>query len=259
MSINFQDIKAGYQQLYDTCVINSDKNAVIDGIVNKILSGKSRYQTVVQGTNIPWYFVGIVHGMEGSANFNTHLHNGDPLTAKTVHVPKGRPVNGNPPFTWESSAKDALDFVGATAWTEWTIPGTLYNFEKYNGFGYRSRNINTPYLWSFSNQYTKGKFTADSHFDPEAVSKQCGAAIVMKKIIEKDAGTSGAADITTQIKALGEQVIFHPGHFHNNAKQLQQMLNATGKQLLVDGLAGRNSSDAYFSVAGKFLKGDPRI
>jgi lysozyme family protein len=41
----------------------------------------------------------------------------------------------------------------------------------------------TPYLWSFSNNYEKGKFVADGHYDPEAVSKQCGAALMLKAIM----------------------------------------------------------------------------
>ena len=37
----------------------------------------------------------------------------------------------------------------------------LYRWEAYNGFGSRRQGINTPYLWAFSNHYTKGKYVAD--------------------------------------------------------------------------------------------------
>jgi len=40
------------------------------------------------------------------SSFKLHLHNGDPLTARTVNVPKGRPKTGQPPFAWGISAKD---------------------------------------------------------------------------------------------------------------------------------------------------------
>jgi len=60
------------------------------------------------------------------------------------------------------------------------MPRMLYLLEKYNGFGYRMRRVPTPYLWSFSNLYEKGKFLQDGRFDPEAVSKQCGAALMLK-------------------------------------------------------------------------------
>ena len=41
----------------------------------------------------------------------------------------------------------------------------------------------TPYLWSFSNQYTSGKFVQDGVFDPNAISKQCGAAVILSQMV----------------------------------------------------------------------------
>jgi lysozyme family protein len=63
----------------------------------------------------------------------------------------------------------------------------LYRFEKYNGFGYRRRGIVSPYLWSFSNQYTKGKYIADGKWSSEAVSRQCGAALLVKELVAQGA------------------------------------------------------------------------
>jgi hypothetical protein len=145
--------------------------------------------------------------------------------------------------------------VGLTSWTDWSVPGMLYRFERYNGFGYRSRGINSPYLWSYSNQYKKGKFTGDGKYDPNAVSKQCGAVVLLKSINANDADI----DILTEIMRLGAEVIYDPGHVHANAEQLQLLLNRTGKSLFVDGRAGRKTSDAYFSISGEFLQGDPQI
>lgn len=61
----------------------------------------------------------------------------------------------------------------------------LYLLEAYNGFGYRSQFVPTPYLWSFSNLYSAGKFVADGKFDATAVSKQCGAAVMMRVLQER--------------------------------------------------------------------------
>jgi lysozyme family protein len=58
--------------------------------------------------------------------------------------------------------------------------------ETYNGFGYRFQGLVSPYLWSFSNLYAKGKYVADNKFDPEAVSQQCGAGLILKS--GKDSG-----------------------------------------------------------------------
>jgi lysozyme family protein len=69
-----------------------------------------------------------------SGNFNRHLHNGDPLTSRTVHVPAGRPKSGTPPFTWEQSAVDALAYDGLTQVTDWSIEHVAYVFENFNGW-----------------------------------------------------------------------------------------------------------------------------
>ncbi|MDQ3815011.1 MAG: hypothetical protein M3347_13810, partial [Armatimonadota bacterium] len=34
--------------------------------------------------------------------------------------------------------------------------------------------------------YTKGKFVADGVFDPNAVSKQCGAAVLLRRMIDRE-------------------------------------------------------------------------
>ena len=91
-------LRSEYQHNFDTCIIKPDKYVTVDTIIKKILVGKPQYDDVGGQLNIPWYFIGIVHYMEGSSNFKTHLHNGDPLTARTVHVPAGRPAKGNPPL-----------------------------------------------------------------------------------------------------------------------------------------------------------------
>jgi hypothetical protein len=130
--------------------------------------------------------------------------------------------------------------------------------ERYNGFGYRPKGIHSPYLWSFSNHYTKGKFTADGHFDGDAVSKQIGAAVLLRRMSEQQVAVAGDTDIITQIKTLGNEVVFDPLNFHDQAERLQLLLNKIGQHLRVDGKAGRNTSDAYQRVSGKFLNGDPK-
>ena len=252
------ELRDEYQSLFDSCLINPAKFADVDSCLNRILAGKPQYELVSAKTNIPWYFIGIIHNMECSCSFTTHLHNGDPLTKRTTHVPKGLPKNGDPPFAWTDSAEDALRLKSLDTWSDWTVPGVLFQMERYNGFGYRPRGIHSPYLWSFSNHYTKGKFTADGLFDSNAVSKQIGAAVLLRRMSEKQVAIAGDIDIITQIKKLGEQVVFDPDNFHPEAERLQLMLNKVGQHLRVDGKAGKNTSDAYQRLSGKFLSGDPR-
>jgi lysozyme family protein len=260
MAVAFTDqLKNEYQHLFDTTMINANRYADVDASLNKILAGRSQYDTVAAHTGIPWYFIGIIHNMECSCNFKTHLHNGDPLTKRTTHVPIGYPKTGNPPFSWTDSAEDALRLKSLDLWTDWSVPAMLFQFERYNGFGYRRQGINSPYLWSFSNHYLRGKFTSDGIFDPNAVSKQVGAAVLLRRMSEKQIAIAGEKDLITQIKTLGSSVLYDPDHYHANAEQLQILLNRAGQHLKVDGEAGRNSSDALFRTTGRYLKGDPKI
>ena len=187
-------LKNEYQELFASAVVNPAKQAAVKVMQDKITANRSRYEEVEQSTKVPWFVVATIHSLEGSLNFKTHLHNGDPLTARTVHVPKGRPL-GKPPFTWEESAIDALQFDGLTTVTKWTLPMILFKLEGFNGFGYRTRHpeVLTPYLWSFTNHYQKGKFVADGKFDPNAVSKQCGAAAILKAL-----SLDGTIDVSTE-------------------------------------------------------------
>lgn len=139
------------------------------------------------GSQIPWYFIACAHYLECSFSFKKHLHNGDPLTNYTVRVPANRPKVGHPPpFTFEESAVDALKLMKFDQITNWNLPTVLRKLEAYNGFGYfKYHSINSPYLWSYSNQYTKGKYVADGKFDAEAVSKQMGAAVILKRMEER--------------------------------------------------------------------------
>lgn len=197
--------------------------------------------------------------MEGSCNFKVHLHNGDPLTGKTVQVPAGRPRNGTPPFTWEISAEDALIVKGFHNISDWSIPAMLYRFEGYNGFGYRKTSINipSPYLWSFSNHYNKGKFVADGKFNGSAVSKQCGTAVLLRRFFEKQMAKENTIDRIAIIRQLGMEVSYGSNRYAAKAEELQKLLNANGAFLKVDGKAGRNTSDAYFRVTGQLLANDP--
>ncbi len=177
-----------YELLYESCLCRPKRKARVGALVKRITANRARYQKVGKAVGIPWYVVGIIHSLEASGDFTRHLHNGDPLTARTVHVPAGRPKTGKPPFTWEQSAIDALRGRGLGAWTDWTVPGTLYQLEAYNGFGYRDHhpNVPSPYLWSFSNHYTRGKYVADGRFSPAAVSQQVGAALLLKQLASTD-------------------------------------------------------------------------
>jgi lysozyme family protein len=175
-----------YTQLWQSMTILPQWKDTAAAIARKIIANQSRYAAAVAGTNVPWWFIAVVHCMECSLRFDQHLHNGDPLRARTVNVPPGRPPSGSPPFDWEVSARDSIQYERLDKVPEWSLTSALFNWHRYNGINneYKKREIPTPYLWSGSQHYRKGKYVADRKFDPEAVSKQAGAAVILKALID---------------------------------------------------------------------------
>lgn len=186
----FDDVVRGYTGLWWTCRVNPvNSPSLIDETevqkaVDRCLANRGRYEAVAGVVKCPWWFIAAIHSLESSFSFEAHLHNGDPLDARTTHVPEGRPLAGKPPFTWEASALDALimpphrlDQVPS-----WTIPRALWEWERYNGLGYFGRGP-SPYLWSGTNHYERGKFVKDHVYDANAVSKQVGAAAILRRLV----------------------------------------------------------------------------
>jgi lysozyme family protein len=141
-------LRSEYQSLFDLCQIKTSKAVEVDRLVSTLIGNKQRYARVGDPFGIPWSIIAIIHNMECSQNFDEHLHNGDPLTARSIHEPRGRPSSGNPPFTWEDSAADALAVGGLTRSEDWSLPDILYCLEGYNGWGYRLYHpeVKSPYL-----------------------------------------------------------------------------------------------------------------
>ena len=207
-----------YSLLYESCLIRPKRKAAVDQVVRRLASNRPRYEKVAKALKMPWYVVAVIHTLEAGGDFTRHLHNGDPLNARTTHVPAGRPKAGRPPFTWEASAIDALTYQGFGNWKDWSVPGALYKLEGYNGWGYRDHHpgVKSPYLWSFSNHYTKGKYVTDGRFSPTAVSQQIGAAVLLKGLHD-----SGAAAVETGPRVLQ---LANPHVTGPDVKEAQQLL-----------------------------------
>jgi lysozyme family protein len=189
VTYQYEQLRDGYLKLYDACTLRPERTSITAWHVDTLLkpANRSQYEEVGKRLQIPWYFIGIIHSLEAGFNFKGHLHNGDPLRARTWQVPAGRPLVWNPPTDWVSSATDALAMKHYDNQPDWSIGQMLFRFERYNGFGYRGHGIASPYLWSYSNQYSKGKYVKDGKWDANAVSLQCGAALLVKELVARGA------------------------------------------------------------------------
>ena len=184
-STRYAELQGEYARLFASAVPRPEHAERTAWHLAMMRRARARYEAVGARVAIPWYFIAAAHGLEASFNFRAHLHNGDfPLNSRTRQVPSGRPSVWLPPSDWESSAIDAMRLLGFAQQSDWSLPRTLYRLEAYNGFGYRRFGVPTPYLWSFSNHYERGKFVADGRWSATARSQQCGAAVMIKLLAD---------------------------------------------------------------------------
>src|SRR5207248_3311558 len=68
----------------------------------------------------------------------------------------------------------------------WSVERSCYMIELYNGFGYRRHGIYSPYLWSFSSNYSAGKYVQDGQWSASAVDAQCGVMPLISRLMAAD-------------------------------------------------------------------------
>ncbi len=175
------------EKRWSAAQIRAERIKSVDTVIDRIMVNKARYEAVDLKTGVPWYIIAVLHNMEASGSFARHLHEGSPLTARTRYVPIGRPKTGNPPFTWEYSAIDALvyDNMGTIKWA--LLDATLYACERYNGTGYLRYHptVPTPYLWSYTTIYNRGKYVSDGKWSSTAISEQVGCGAIWKRMEQR--------------------------------------------------------------------------
>jgi hypothetical protein len=104
------------------------------------------------------------------------------LSRVTTEVPAGR----GPFANFHDGAVDALRYDGLDKIHDWSAASVGYHLEGYNGWGYLSKPTVSPYIASWSNKYTSGKYVADHVYDPNAVSQQPGALTILKVLSTLD-------------------------------------------------------------------------
>ena len=172
------------------------------------LDNKSRYESVTDKTNAPWFFVAAIHYREASQSWRGCLHNGDPWNQTTVHVPAGR----GPWNSWEEAAVDALQLEGYANLRDWGVGDVFRRLELYNGAGYRVGGIKnftcrkqghragtfdgtyhgsmqdttprnaSPYVYCGTQYYEKGVSIEDHSFYPDAIDDNVGVMLFLKTL-----------------------------------------------------------------------------
>lgn len=158
-------------------------------VVPKIVNNYEKYNKVSKITGVPVSFIACIHAKESGSDlgqFKSYLGNGEKIigTGKESRlVPSGR----GPFMTWESGAIDAIQLKDLHKIGSWSLEEAIYQWERYNGFGYAKRGKNSPYVWSFVNHGVgAGKYVADGQYDPLAVSKNIGTYALYTLLVKAD-------------------------------------------------------------------------
>lgn len=180
-----QDTESKIGTLINTAVVTKDLGWYRKVVIPKITNGLIKYQNVERATGVPAVMVAMIHARESASDlgkFQSYLGNGQPLSQKTTIVPRGR----GPFKSWESGAIDAFKLMGLDKIEKWTLERVLYECERYNGFGYHNRGLQSPYVWGGTNHYTKGRYVSDGKFSPTSVSTRAGAFVYYKMITQAE-------------------------------------------------------------------------
>ena len=251
------ELQDDYQRHFTACVIREERATEVETLVDAMWDNRNRYKKVGEPLNIPWFIVAVLHQADTGGDFTVHLHNGDPLTARTRHLPDGRPTQGEPPFAWEDSATDALRLRRVHLWPDWSIAGILFLLEGHGGWNYRRHRpeMPSPYLWNASTYYTRDRYVADGTWSETSVAQRVGVAVLLRRLAER-----GLAKFASTGRALEWPLLrYDETTVSPWVEALQRFLNTLpGIYVKIDSRAGPQTSAAFRQLTGIYLPGDPR-
>lgn len=184
------DIKAlvaANERRWEAMHLNAHRIAAFDATAKRLSDLRPRLLPISLKTGVPWWVIAVILEREGAGRTDRYLGNGQPLDRVTTEEPVGRgPFYGADAF--DRGCLDALiDCPPHTAgWHDWSPGGTLTALEEYNGLGYAERGKPSPYVWSGTDQYERGKYVADHVYDPRAIDEQEGCAAIISRMMAAD-------------------------------------------------------------------------
>jgi Uncharacterized conserved protein len=204
----------------------------------------SVYKKIEEITEVPWIFTALIHCMESNFNFKFSLQDG----CTSVVTIKD----------WVEDAIavlkrkfDPIDFSDSNPSS--LIYQILYNAEKWNGWGYAERGIDSPYLWSGSAfGEGLGKFVRDGVYDPNVRSEQIGFASMLHTGILAGIYDPyyGIIEYDPKGYAIRKEVLEFQKYYNT--------VTESTDRLKMDGWAGFKTSTACRDCFGVYLMGDDR-
>lgn len=181
--MRYRDKWPEYAKQCDTMTIKPERVAQFEKYARHAIDHKAVYEEIAAATGVQWYHIAVIHRRESDASFNTYLGNGQSLARVTTEVPSGR----GPFASFFAGACDALHIDGLDKVVPpWPLEKILYFCEVFNGSGYHSKGLPSPYLWGGTSIQKPGKFVADHVFDPNVWDTQPGCAGILWMIAHLD-------------------------------------------------------------------------
>jgi lysozyme family protein len=177
----FSVLAPEYASWWQTMHITKMAEAV--AAAKHLLRDRDAYEAASKASGVPAVLLMGLNWRESDGSLNTYLGNGDhavgPAAMKahrrTVNVPRGR----GPFPDWQTGAIDALHYDRLDQVKNWTIPLMLYEGELWNGFGYRSHGVRTPYLVGGTSLQQRGRYAGDGNWQAGQWDSQIGIMPVM--------------------------------------------------------------------------------
>ena len=163
--------------------VNPKDRIALDVAVTLYQRNEWRYQQIANmkpGT-VPPQVLFCLHMRESDCNFKCSPAQGDSLQRRSIHVPKGRIPDKEPPYTFEEAAFDSYFNVDRLDLKNWkTTQGAMDAITSFNGWGPEYRGFPSGYVWAGTSVYKGGKFVSDGHWSPTTWDKQLGCATILK-------------------------------------------------------------------------------
>lgn len=166
------------------------------------------YKAVALATGVPAVWIAATMERESSSQLNTYLGNGDRVIGSAAMASGRRtwdvPRNRGPFPTWDAGAIDALHLDGmdkvAALPGGWFPEMSVYQWEKWNGFGYRNHGRRTPYVVAGTSLQQPGRYAGDGNWAANQMDTQMGTLEIALALIALDP----SLDLTPSLAHFGE-------------------------------------------------------
>lgn len=176
MSQLFEDYAVSLRQRYDIARLNPIHEFEIKRAAKVYKDNLNTYKIVESLCQVPRELIFCLHYREANLDFTRQILNGESINQVTIKVPKGL----GPWASWPLSTKSAMNYTKIDQTKRWDLTMILVAAEKHNGLGYYYKNVPSPYLWSFTDQYQSGKYGSDGNYNPDLLDKQAGVVALLK-------------------------------------------------------------------------------